>query len=216
MIPRKFTLLLLFFSIVAALSVVLMPKKQRVLPILGERDVVNGDTIYRTIPNFSFIDQDSQIVNNATFEGKIYVADFFFINCPTICPKVKANGLRIYNKYKNDPRLLLLSHTVAPKYDTVAALKRHAQKLGIETAKWHLVTGKKDEIYGIADDYFSIAIENPNAPGGYDHSGRIILVDTKRQVRSFCDGTDSKDVDRFMEDIDWLLSQLPPGSKHLK
>lgn len=205
MIPRKFTLFLLFLSVVAALSVLLMPGKQRALPILGERDVVNGDTIYRTIPNFSFVDQDSQVVNNATFAGKIYVADFFFINCPTICPKVKANGLRIYERYKNEPRLILLSHTVAPKYDTVAALKKHARKLGIETSKWHLVTGPQNAIYDIADDYFSVAVENPDAPGGYDHSGRLILVDTKRRVRSFCDGTDAKAVDRFMEDIDWLL-----------
>lgn len=205
MIPRKFALFLLFFSVIAVLSVLLMPGKQRALPILGERDVVNGDTIYRTIPNFSFVDQDSQVVNNATFAGKIYVADFFFINCPTICPKVKANGLRIYERYKNEPRLILLSHTVAPKYDTVAALKKHARKLGIETYKWHLVTGPQNAIYDIADDYFSVAVENPDAPGGYDHSGRLILVDTKRRVRSFCDGTDAKAVDRFMEDIDWLL-----------
>jgi len=196
-----------FFAIAISLFVVLLPKKQRELPILGERDVVNGDTIYRTVPDFQFIDQDSQIVNNATFAGKIYVVDFFFIHCPTICPKVKANGLRIYQKYKDDPRVVLLSHSIDTKHDTVAALKRHAQKLGIETAKWHLVTGDHDVIYGIADDYFSVAVENPDAPGGFDHSGRLILVDTKRHVRSFCNGTDATEVDRFMKDIDLLLKE---------
>lgn len=179
----------------------------RTLPILGERDFVNGDTIYRTIPAFSFVDQDSQTVNNGTFANKIYVADFFFIHCPTICPKVKANGLRVYAKYKNDPHVLMLSHSIDAKHDTVAALKAHAQKLGIETAKWHLVTGDKDKIYGIADDYFSIATENPDAPGGFDHSGRLILVDTKRRVRAFCDGTDAAEVDRFMKEIDILLAE---------
>lgn len=181
--------------------------KPRSLPILGERDVVNGDTIYRTIPDFVFIDQDSQTVTNATFAGRAYVVDFFFIHCPTICPKVKANGLRIYEKYKNDDRLLMLSHSIDTKYDTVAALRHHAQKLGIDAKKWHLVTGDHDAIYGIADDYFSIAVVNPDAPGGFDHSGRLILVDKNRRVRSFCDGTNAQEVDRFMQDIDLLLAE---------
>ena len=181
--------------------------ERHTLPILGERDVINGDTIYRTIPDFVFIDQDSQRVTNATFAGKIYIVDFFFIHCPTICPKVKANGLRVYQKYKNEDRVGMLSHSIDTQHDTVAALKRHAQKLGIETAKWHLVTGDKDDIYGIADDYFSIATENPDAPGGFDHSGRLILVDTKRRVRAFCDGTDAAEVDRFMKEVDILLAE---------
>ena len=180
---------------------------KRVLPILGERQLVQGDTVYPTIPDFAFVDQDSQMVTNATFAGKIYVADFFFIHCPTICPKVKANGLRIFEKYKNDDRVVLLSHSIDVKNDTVAALKRHADKLGITTARWHLVTGNHDAIYGIADDYFSVATEDPDVPGGFDHSGRLILVDKNRHVRSFCDGTDAKDVDRFMVDIDILLAE---------
>lgn len=194
------------FSALALLIACNAPEK-RVLPILGERDVVNGDTIYPTIPDFSFVDQDSQQVTNATFAGKIYVADFFFIHCPTICPKVKANGLRIFAKYKNDDRVVLLSHSIDVKNDTVAALKRHADKLGIETKRWHLVTGDHDAIYGIADNYFSVASEDPSVPGGFDHSGRMILVDKNRHVRSFCDGTDAKDVDRFMQDIDILLAE---------
>lgn len=182
------------------------------LPILGERDVAsNGDTIYRAIPDFSFIDQDSQRVTNATFAGKIYAVDFFFIHCPTICPKVKANGLRIYQKFLNDDRFMLLSHTIDTKHDTVAALKDHARKLNIDSKKWRLVTGPKDSIFGIADDYFSIAKENPDAPGGFDHSGRIILVDKNRHVRAFCNGTDAADTDRFMRDIERLLKEQFPA-----
>ena len=198
----------LFFALItiAALAAC-TPSGPRTLPILGNRDVVNGDTIYPSIPDFAFVDQDSQLVTNATFKDKIYVVDFFFIHCPTICPKVKANGLRLYKKYKNDDRILLLSHSIDTKNDTVAALKRHADKLGIETRKWHLVTGDHDAIYGIADDYFSVATENPDSPGGFDHSGRLILVDKNRHVRSFCDGTDARDVDRFMKDIDLLLAE---------
>ncbi|MCA0236489.1 MAG: SCO family protein [Bacteroidetes bacterium] len=178
------------------------------LPILGERDISPaGDTIYRQVPDFQFVDQDSQVVTNATFANKIYVVDFFFIHCPTICPKVKANGLRIYQRFKDDERLGMLSHSIDVKNDTVAALKRHAEKLGIDSKKWHLVTGDHDAIYGIADDYFSVAKEDPNTPGGFDHSGRLILVDKNRHVRSFCDGTDAEDVDRFMKDISKLLAE---------
>ncbi|MCW5920902.1 MAG: SCO family protein [Saprospiraceae bacterium] len=197
-----------FFVLLGGLTACFQAPEKRVLPILGERDISPaGDTIYREIPDFAFVDQDSQLVTNATFDDKVYVVDFFFIHCPTICPRVKKNGLRIYEKYKDDARVVLLSHSIDTKNDTVAALRRHAEKLGIETQRWHLVTGEKDAIYGIADDYFSVATENPDAPGGFDHSGRLILVDKKRRVRSFCDGTDAKDVDRFMKDIDLLLEE---------
>lgn len=197
--------------VVSGLAACFQTPEHRVLPILGERDISPaGDTMYPTVPDFSFVDQDSQVVTNATFAGKIYVVDFFFIHCPTICPKVKKNGLRLYEKYKNDERVVLLSHSIDTKHDTVAALHRHAQKLGIDSKKWHLVTGVKDEIYGIADNYFSVATEDPDAPGGFDHSGRLILVDKNRHVRSFCDGTDAADVDRFMKDIDVLLAEQFP------
>lgn len=138
------------------LTLISCQTRPRRLPILGERQVVNGDTIYPTIPDFTFIDQDSQIVTNKTFEGKIYIVDFFFIHCPTICPKVKANALRIYQKYRDDDRVMLLSHSIDTKNDTVGALKRYAQKLGIDSRRWKLVTGDHDAIYGIADDYFSV------------------------------------------------------------
>ncbi|RMD72018.1 MAG: SCO family protein [Bacteroidetes bacterium] len=175
------------------------------LPILGEKIIENGDTIYHTIPDFAFIDQDSQIVTNETFKGKIYVADFFFISCPTICPKVTKQMLRIYKHFEDDDRVALLAHTIDVKHDTIPRLKDYATKLGVRSDKWHFVTGDKDAIYDIADDYFSIAIEDPDAPGGFDHSGKIILVDDKRRVRSFADGTDPESVDRLIADMEKLL-----------
>lgn len=182
--------------------------EKRVLPILGNRDISPaGDTIYPRVPDFAFVDQDSQVVSNATFEGKVYVVDFFFIHCPTICPKVKAQAKRVYDKYLNDPRVLLLSHSIDVRNDTVPALARYAGKLGIRSDKWRLVTGDHDAIYEIADDYFSAAKEDPTAPGGFDHSGRLILVDKNRHVRSFCNGTDPKEVTQFLEDIDILLAE---------
>jgi protein SCO1 len=182
-------------------------RKPRSLPILGERRVVNNDTLYHAVPDFQFVDQDSAIVNNATFAGKVYVADFFFIHCPTICPRVTANMLRLHKYFQNDPRVMLLAHSIDTRNDTVAALKRHADKLGIDAKRWKLVTGDHDAIYSVADDYFSVAVEDPSAPGGFDHSGRLILVDTKRRVRSFCDGTDAADTERFIKDIELLLEE---------
>lgn len=198
----------LFLAFIALATGCFLDKNPGKLPILGERDVTPaGDTLYPQIPDFQFVDQDSQVVNNATFAGKAYVVDFFFIHCPTICPKVKANGLRVYQKFKDEDRLLLLSHSIDTRNDTVAALKHHAEKIGIESKKWHLVTGEHDAIYAIADNYFSVATEDPSAPGGFDHSGRLILVDKNRHVRSFCDGTNAEDVDRFMKDIETLLKE---------
>lgn len=184
------------------------------LPIYGQVEVVEGDTIYHQIRDFEFINQDSQVINNQTFSDKIYVADFFFTSCPTICPKVKQQMLRIQERFAQDDRLLLLSHSIDTRRDSVPVLKRYANKLNIEQDKWHLVTGPKKEIYDIAADYFSIAKEDDNAPGGYDHSGYIILIDKNRHIRAYCDGTDAKQVDQFMDNIDKLLSEYhPKGQK---
>ena len=177
------------------------------LPILGERDVVNGDTLFHAVRKFSFVDQDSQQVTEKTFEGKVYIVDFFFTHCPSICPKTTKQMLRIYDKFKDDDRVLLLAHSIDVRNDTVGRLKEYATNLGIDSKKWHLITGNSDSIYNIAEDYYSVAKKDPNSPGGFDHSGRLILVDKKRHVRSFCDGTDPKDVDRFMEDIALLLNE---------
>ncbi len=184
------------------------------LPILGNRTLsATGDTLYPTIPDFAFVDQDSQLVTNATFEGKIYVVDFFFTHCPTICPKVKAQAKRIYDKYYDNPNVMILSHSIDVKNDTVGQLHHYAQKLGISATKWRLVTGDHDAIYGIAEDYASVAVEDPDSPGGFDHSGRLILVDKNRHVRSFCDGTDPESVTKFMKDIDRLLAEQYPAGK---
>lgn len=178
------------------------------LPVIGNREIVDGDTVYHTVPDFAFMNQDSQWVTNETFAGKAYVVDFFFTHCPTICPKVAKQMKRVHDRFLEEDRLLLLAHSIDPKRDTIGRLKWYADNLGVESSKWHFVTGVKDSIYAIADDYFSIAIENPDSPGGFDHSGRLILIDPQRRVRSFCDGTDAKSVDKFMLDIDKLLREM--------
>lgn len=177
------------------------------LPILGNKDVVNGDTIYHKVPDFSFIDQDSAIITNATFKDQIYVVDFFFTSCPTICPIVKRQVLRLYEKYEKESRLKFLSHSIDVKYDTPPRLNDYAKKLGISSERWHLVTGDEDAIFDIADDYFIAAHHDDDAPGGFDHSGRLILVDKNRHIRAFCEGTDPESVTGFMNDIDLLLNE---------
>lgn len=181
-------------------------KEAQALPYLGNHDINGQDTVYHTIPDFAFVNQDSNMVTNETFEGKVYLADFFFISCPTICPKVKKQMLRIYDKYKDKEELMLLSHTIDPKRDTVGRLKQYAQNLGVDDGKWMFVTGEQDRIYEIADDYMSIAREDPEAPGGFDHSGWILLIDKEGHIRSFADGTNPEKVDQLMKDIDWLLA----------
>ena len=130
-------------------------KQKYELPIIGRSEVVERDvdgrtvydTVYHTIDDFRFVNQDSAIVTNATFEDKVYVTDFFFTSCPTICPIMKQQMLRIHEAYKDNPQVALLSHTIDPKYDTVALLKDFSEKLGVSSDKWHFVTGDQDEIY---------------------------------------------------------------------
>ena len=204
--------ILLFLSLTAVLLTLAAcgPGEPETLPYLGRHqvDAQTGDTIYHRIPDFSFVNQDNQTVSQETVDGKIYVADFFFTSCPTICPKVKQQMLRIYEKYADEDRLLLLSHTIDPKRDTIAKLQRYATGLGVANAdKWHFLTGDKGELYDISGDYMSIAIENPDAPGGFDHSGYILLVDGKGHLRGYASGLVEEEVTDLMEKIDRLLAE---------
>ena len=200
------------YSFLAVLTVLIIysctQQNSDSLPFLGNRDILeNGDTVYHQIPEFSFIDQDSNIITNETFKDQIYVVDFFFIHCPSICPTVTNQMLRIHERFKDNPKVKLLAHSIDTKNDTVPALKRYADKLGVSAEKWHFVTGDHDQIYELADDYFITARVDDSVPGGFDHSGRIILVDNNRHVRSFCDGTNAESVNKFMDDIETLLNE---------
>jgi len=179
--------------------------KKDKLPILGNRDFVDGDTVFHTVPAFSLLNQDSQVVTNANFEGELYVVDFFFTSCPTICPKVKKQMLRLYEKYQNESKVSLVSFTIDPKRDDVSKLKTYSSNLEVKAPKWNFLTGDKWEIHGLAPGFFSVAHDDPDAPGGFDHSGLLILVDKNGYVRSFCQGTEAESVDGFLDDIDLLL-----------
>jgi protein SCO1/2 len=190
-------------------------EKSQTLPMLGEREVVqkkvNGqlvtDTVFARVPDFAFIDQDSQQVSHQTFAGKIYVTDFFFTTCPSICPKMKSQMLRIYEKFKDNPRVLLLSHTIDPGHDTVAVLRDYAQRLQVSSKKWHFVTGEKDAIYGMAMKYLVSAMEDGTSPGGFTHSGHFVLVDQNRHIRGIYEGTEAESIDQLLLDIPVLLKE---------
>jgi len=163
--------------------------------------------LYHTVGNYQLVDQDSSEITPGTFEGKIYVADFFFTSCPTICPTMKTQMLRIYRRFQDESDFALLSHTIDPKHDTVAVLKDYAERLGIESGGlWHFVTGDQGEIYRLGQsDYMVTAGADSNAPGGFIHSGAFLLVDQQKQIRGVYDGTMPEDVDKLMEDIELLL-----------
>ncbi len=178
------------------------------LPYLGRKEINGNDTIYHTIANFRFVNQDSNFVTKETFDGQIYVADFFFTSCPTICPIMKTQMLRVYESYKDNGQVGILSHSIDPKHDTVAVLREFAGRLGVESKKWHFVTGDKEEIYKIGQtSYMVSAVEDPSEPGGFIHSGAFILVDKKRRIRGIYDGTKEDQVDRLMTDMDILLKE---------
>lgn len=191
-------------------------EKAKRLPILGERQAVqvekNGkiiiDTLYHTIPAFRFINQDSAEITEKTFEGKIYVSDFFFTTCPSICPKMKQQMLRLYEKYKNDDRILLLSHSIS-REDSVPVLRDYAQKMKISSRRWHLVTGNWNEIERMAKQYFVTVTEDKNEPGGYLHSGHFALIDKQKRIRGIYEGTKPQEVDKLLQDIDILLNENP-------
>ena len=177
------------------------------LPVIGDREDVDGTLIEHSISDFKFVNQLGDTVTNTDYANKVYMTDFFFLSCPSICPKVKKQMLRIHEKIEEIPDVMLVSHTIDPKRDDVEALKTYADNINIKHDKWHFLTGDKEDLMDMADDYFIAAYEDENAPGGFDHSGKIIMVDKKGKIRSFCDGTDPESVDGFMKDLDILLSE---------
>jgi protein SCO1 len=172
------------------------------LPVLGERYFNGTDTVYHRIAPFSFINQDSALVTNATFDDKIYVADFFFTTCRTICPRMKKQMSRVYDATAGQSDVLILSHSIDPEYDTVGLLHDYAERMGVSSDRWHFVTGVKDSIFKTAQtSYFVTAAEDSAEPDGFIHSGAFLLVDKDRRIRGKYNGVDPVDVDRLIADI---------------
>lgn len=186
------------------------------LPILGERDAVTRevdgktvtDTVYNTIPDFAFVNQLGDTVTQKDVAGKIYVTDFFFTSCPTICPVMKRQMIKVYDKYKDNPDFKILSHSIDPAHDTPEVLKKYAEDLGVKGSQWEFLTGSKDEIYDIGQGHYLVtAKEDEAAEGGYIHSGAFVLVDKDRHVRGMYDGTTEEGTAKLIKDIDRLLAE---------
>jgi len=194
---------------------ILSCNQKRVLPIMGERTPItrteNGktviDTQYATVPPFVLLNQEGDTVSEALVKGKIYVADFFFTSCPTICPIMKKEMLRVYEKVKGNDNFMLLSHTIDPDFDTIPLLKEYAKRLGSDGKQWQFLTGQRESIYELAEKgYYATAMPDSTEPGGYVHSGGFILVDKQSRVRGVYNGTDAKEVDLLIEDL-FILSE---------
>ncbi|NML38807.1 SCO family protein [Chitinophaga sp. G-6-1-13] len=189
---------------------------EKKLPYLGTPIVTehfrNGNTVYDStypvVPAFSLTDQDSMTVTPQTFNGKIYVADFIFLSCPTICPTMNDNMLQVYHHFKNEDRVNFLSHTIDPKYDTIPRLKAYANSLHITDNKWRFVTGNQDTVFQLAEKgYYASAAKDSAAPGNYIHSGGFFLIDRQRHIRGIYNGTDKEAMQHLIRDIQTLLKE---------
>lgn len=162
-----------------------------------------------TIDNFSFTNQNGEVVNNATYEGNIYVTDFFFTTCPSICPKMTRNMHVLQEYFKDEDEVMLLSHTVTPWIDSVGQLKRYAEANEVIDKKWNLVTGTEEELYNIArNSYFAekeIGLQLTS--DDFLHTENFILVDENRHIRGIYNGTIDSDIKRIKEDIETLLKE---------
>lgn len=185
------------------------------LPYLGvpqyETRIENGitliDTIQHTIPPFSFTDQDGQTVTEKTVEGKIYIADFIFTTCPSICPIMTGNLKKVQDEFKGE-NIMILSHSIDPEYDTPEILKKYAHEKGADTGFWKFLTGNKDSIYDLCENsYMAFAKTDKQAPGGYIHSGFLVLIDKDRHIRGAYDGTEEGKTEELIRDIRILLKE---------
>ncbi len=186
------------------------------LPVMGRSKLVdrevNGaivmDTIPHAIAEFRFLNQDSSWVTNETLAGKVYVADFFFTSCPSICPIMKSQLIRIYKEFESEDDLRLVSYSIDPEFDTVAVLREYAERLGVSSERWHFLTGDQDDIYKLGEtSYMVTTVEDESAPGGFLHSGAFLLIDKERRVRGIYDGTVEEQVNTLMGDIRTLIGE---------
>lgn len=221
---KKYKILIGFFVVFSMVTIslfysVLKPSKS--LPIYNPSDV-NPELVDSTvqyiannhrIADFKFTNQNGKIITQKDYKGKIYVADFFFTTCPTICPKMTDNMVWLQNQIKNNPKVMLLSHSVTPDIDSVPVLKKYALEKGVIDAKWNLVTGNKKDIYYIArKSYLAVKTGKPEEMYDMVHTENFVLVDSKKRVRGFYDGTNLdqptepgiKNVKQLLEDILWL------------
>ena len=203
--------LILSIIIISIFYSILKPKK--VLPIYQPAQVSTElvDTTiqykkkYHKIADFSLINQNGDTITQKAYKEKIYVADFFFTTCQTICPIMTKNMNEVQKQFITDDEVMILSHTVTPDIDTVAQLKRYAKEQNVNASKWNLVTGDKKQIYELArKSYLAVKDDGDGGPFDMIHTENFMLIDKERQIRGFYDGTDIKEIERLIEDIKTL------------
>ena len=216
---RFFAKYKLFGMVLAGLSVVILylfynalqPKKT--LPVYQPADF-NPELVdstlthvkkYHTIANFSLVNQNGETVTQEDYQDKIYIADFFFTTCPTICPIMTKNMAVIQDEILDDDEVLLLSHSVTPVIDSVAQLKKYALEKGVLDAKWNLVTGDKKQIYELArKSYLAVKTDGDGGPFDMIHTENFILVDKERRIRGTYDGTNPEEIQELLADLQIL------------
>jgi len=193
-----------------------MIDKPKVLKVYNPADI-NPDLVdesvrsvnkFHRVGSFNLTNQDGQEISEKEYEDKIYVTDFFFVTCPTICPKMTQQMNRVYDEFENNADISFLSHTVMPEADSVPVLKKYATDLGVSADKWNFVTGDKKQIYNLArKTYFAAITEGDGGVNDFVHTENFVLVDKQKRLRGFYDGTSKEDVDRLIVDIYALLEE---------
>jgi len=169
---------------------------------------VKADRKEHHIRDFHLIDQFGGNYSLADVGDRVIVADFFFATCATICPKMSVQMARVQKAYADEDQLMLLSHTVTPEMDSVPVLAAYAQRHGADPDRWRFLTGDRFQIYALARrSYFAAMDEGDGGPDDFVHTENFVLVDPKRRIRGFYDGTSAKDVDRLIDDIAKLLEE---------
>ena len=183
-------------------------KSSVLLPIYGEKKIIAGDTIYHQIASFNLTNQIGQVVNQNTTKNKIYIANFFFASCQSICPMMSNQLQEVQKAFLADDSVLILSHSVNPLHDTVAVLSNYGDTYGAKTNKWHLLTGNKKQIYDLAKtSYLVNAFEDDGSPEGFLHSELFLLIDKKARIRGMYDGTNTAEVKKLIEDVKLLKQE---------
>jgi protein SCO1/2 len=207
------------FSVIMVVTIYSLLTPEKKLPVFNPSDVnpkLVDETLLHVrnnhkVSDFKLINQNGDTITQADYEGKIYVADFFFTRCMTICPIMTTNMAIIQNSFLNDNDVKFLSHSVTPDIDSVSVLRAYADVKGVIDSKWNITTGDKKHIYQLArKSYFAVLDEGDGGLQDFVHTENFVLVDKKKQIRGFYDGTDLEDIDRLILDIKILQEE----SKH--
>ncbi|MEO6548644.1 MAG: SCO family protein [Ferruginibacter sp.] len=175
---------------------------------------IKYDSVYHTIADFKLTDQNGNTITNQSLKTKIYVANFFFCRCGSICPKMTNNILLLQDDFKNESGIAFLSHTVNPENDSVKVLKEYEKRYHINGNKWHLLTGSRQELYDLSKRSHYLGVAN-DSPDEFEHSEKLVLVDDHRIIRGFYNGTDAREVEKLKEDIKTLLREQKRNANNL-